>query len=157
MVSKSGFFTHSDTKRVTAAAIVDMQQRRRWSDGDAGDALGCSASTIVNRRNADDPGHQMTVHELRRSLHSDGPHIANRILRDDGFHVVPLVYGEAPDALAMAGKQSRFVAELIAAAPGGLDADEAALLLPMVVEQQADLAALEADLRATIASRPVRR
>lgn len=149
-MTKFGLITQSDTKRATAAALADAKRRRCWSNSDAADALGCGEGTIRNRLDADDPKHQMTVHELRRALRTDGPHIANGILADDGYRVVSSACDSAPDALTVAGQQTRCAAELIESAPGGIDFDEAQRLLPMVVAQQDSLSALEGHLRRTI-------
>jgi len=155
-MTKFALITQSDTKRATAAAIQDAKTRRKWSNSDAGDALGCGEGTIRNRLDSDDPGNQMTVHELRRSLRSDGTHIANKILADDGYRVVSTGADSAPDALTVAAMQTRCAAELIDAAPDGIDYEEAKRLLPRVVEQQDSLAALEGMLRRTIAAGPTR-
>jgi len=149
-MTKCDLITQSRTKRETAAAIAEAKARNEWSNGDAGDALGCGEGTIRNRLDADDAKHQMTVYELLRSIQSDGAHIANRIMRVVKHRLVPTDCSSAPDALAVAGSAARCAAEIITAAPGGFDRDEAKRLLPIVVAQQADLAALETLLRSEI-------
>lgn len=155
-MTKSGLITQTDTKRLCAAAIADAKARNDWSNSDAGDALGCGEGTIRNRLNTDDVGNQMTVHELRRSLRADGTHIANKILTEDGYRVVPTGSEGAPDALTVAAMQTRCAADLIDAAPDGIDFEEAKRLLPRVVEQQDSLASLEAMFRRIIAAGPGR-
>ncbi len=149
-MTKRAVITQTNTKRITASAISEAKERNGWSNGDAGDALGCGEGTIRNRLEADDPKHQMTVYELLRSIDADGPHIANRILGAVDFRAMPKGCTSAPDALALAGSQARCAAELIAAVPGGIDRNEAFQLLPLVVTQQASLAALETLLRSII-------
>jgi hypothetical protein len=146
-MTKFAIITQSHTKRATAAALAEAKARNRWSNSDAADALGCGEGTIRNRLDADDPKNQMTVHELRRSLQADGPHIANAILSDVGFGVVSTECDSAPDALAVAGASARCAAEIISMAPGGFDPDEARRLLPIVTAQKCELAALETMLR----------
>ncbi len=79
-MTKCSLITQSHTKRQTALALAEAKTRNHWSNGDAGDALGCGEGTIRNRLDADDAKNQMTVHELLRSIQADGPHIANSIL-----------------------------------------------------------------------------
>lgn len=149
-MTKPFLITQTHTKRETAAAIAEAKARNGWSNNDAGDALGCGEGTIRNRMEADDPKNQMTVHELLRSIQADGPHIANRILRSVDYRVVPTSCDSAPDAIAVAGNAARCAAEIITAAADGFDRDEAKRLLPLVVAQQAELAALETMLRGVI-------
>jgi len=151
-MSKRDLITQTRTKRATAAAIADAKLRNGWSNGDAGDALGCGEGTVRNRLEADDAKNQMTVHELLRSIQADGPHIANAILAVVRCRVATVECENAPDALAVAGASARCAAELIAAAPGGIDPDEARRLLPIVTAQRHELEQLEATLRATLAT-----
>lgn len=146
-MTKCTLITQSHTKRATAAALAEAKVRNDWSNSDAGDAIGCGEGTIRNRLDADDPKNQMTVHELRRSLQADGAHIANAILADVGYRVTPTGCESAPDALAVAGASARCAAEIITAAPGGFDPDEAKRLLPIVTAQMSELASLESMLR----------
>jgi len=146
--------TQSRTKLVTADALSDAKKRRGWSNGDAGDALGCGEGTIRNRLDQDDPGHQMTVYELLRSVLADGTHIANAIFDEIDHHLRPHGCASAPDAIEVAYQQTKCAAELIAAAPGGYDLEEARRLLPIVAAQNASGAVLEAQLRAIIAKPP---
>lgn len=156
-MTKSRLITQSDTKRATASAIADAKVRNRWSNADAGDALGCAEGTIRNRIDADCCKHQMTVHELARSIDADGPHIANAILGPLVAHrVVPLICDTAPHALEAAGRAARCAADLIAAGADGIDAHEARNLIPDVVALQATLAGLEVRLRAIAGGTPVR-
>lgn len=156
VMTKSMLITQSSTKRATAAAIAEAKARNDWSNRDAGDALGCGEGTIRNRIDAEDAKNQMTVHELLRSIQADGPHIANRILEGVAYRVLPKSYAAAPDALAVAGGAARCAAEIIAASPGGFDRNEAAKLIPIVVEQQENLAALEQLLRECLAGRGIK-
>jgi hypothetical protein len=144
--------TQSRAKRVIASALTDAQKRRDWSNADLGDALGCGEGTIRNRTDIDDTGKQMTVYELLRSVAADGTHIANAIFAEVQHQLRPTGCSSAPDAIAIAYEQTRCAAELIAASPGGYDLEEATRLLPMVVDQNARGALLEAELRRIIAS-----
>lgn len=149
-MTKSALITQTSTKLATAAALGEAKARRKWSNSDAADALGCGEGTIRNRLEGDDPKNQMTVHELRRSLAADGTHIANRILADDGYRVVSAGCDSAPDALAIAAAQTRCATDLIEAAPDGFDPGEAERLLPGIVAQIDRLSALEGHLRRVI-------
>lgn len=156
-MTKRRLITQSDTKRVTAAALAEAKSRNRWSNADAGDALGCAEGTIRNRLDADCSKHQMTVHELVRSIDADGPGIANAILGPLVDHrAVPIVCDTAPDAIEAAGRAARCAADLIAAGADGIDADEARALIQPVVDLQATMAGLEVRLRAIVQGGPVR-
>ena len=143
--------TQSSTKRVTAAAIGDAKARRSWSNADAGDALGVAEGTIRNRLEADCPKHQMTVFELLRALQSDGVAIPNRIMADAGYEVVPTVCASATDAIVTAGRQAHCASEIIAAAVDAvITREEWRRLMPVIVQAQADLAAMAAQGRAAL-------
>jgi hypothetical protein len=79
-MSKFQLITKTLVKRRGAKAIGEAQDRRCWSNEETGSALGCCGNTIRNRLDTDDPGKQITVFELLRSVQSDGPHIANELL-----------------------------------------------------------------------------
>ena len=150
-MTKCDLITQSRTKRQTALAISEAKLRNGWSNGDAADALGCGEGTIRNRIDADDAKNQMTVHELLRSIQADGPHIANSILAIVDHRVHAIACDNVPDAIAAAGDSARCAAELIAAAPGGFDKNEALALLPLVENQIATLIGLADHLREVIA------
>jgi hypothetical protein len=143
--------TQSATKRQTAAALAERKAQLGWSNGDAGDVLGCGEGTIRNRLDGDDPKNQMTVHELLRSIQGDDTHIANHIMALVDCAVVRTGKGAAPDALAAAGHSARCAAELIAAAPDGFDTKEARHLLPLVIQLIGELGGIETMLRDVIA------
>lgn len=89
VLAPRALITQSHTKRTTAAAISAAKARNGWSNSDAADALGCCEGTIRNRLDTDAPNNQMTVHELLRSLQSDGRGIANDILAAVEYEVQP--------------------------------------------------------------------
>jgi hypothetical protein len=150
-MTKCDLITQSHTKRVTASALANAKARNSWSNGDAGDALGIGEGTIRNRLDGDDPKHQMTVHELLRSINTDTG-IANEILAIVKYRVSPTDCDNAPDAIAVAGSAARCAADIITAAPGGFDEGEAKALLPGVSALATTLIALEAQLRAVISA-----
>jgi hypothetical protein len=87
--------TKSDVKRHVAACITEAQARNGWSNPDAADILGCCDNTIVNRKDGDDPGKQMTVYELLRAATAD------EMLANDIVALVDLVLARrerAPDS-----------------------------------------------------------
>jgi hypothetical protein len=144
---KAVILTQSSVKRTTAAAISAAKKRRAWSNGDAGDALGCSANTIANRLDADDPKHQMSVYELLRSVPADGVHIANDIFADVQHRLVPDHCDTVPDAIDAAGAAARCAADILTAGVDGFSKEEAEQLLPGIVDLQVKYAGLEALLR----------
>lgn len=150
-MTKSALITQSRTKQVTAAALQDAKSRNGWSNGDAGDALGCGEGTIRNRLDGDDAKNQMTVHELLRSIQADGPHIANMILAIVDHRADPVCCDNAPDAIAAAGAAARCAADLIAAAPDGFSKAEARTLLPQIEAQIRQLKGLADHMREVIA------
>lgn len=150
-MTKCDLITQSHTKRVTASALANAKVRNSWSNGDAGDALGIGEGTIRNRLDGDDPKHQMTVHELLRSIKADTG-IANEIMAIVKHRVSPTDCDNAPDAIAVAGSAARCAADIITAAPGGFDEGEAKALLPGVSALATTLIALEAQLRAVISA-----
>lgn len=150
-MTKCDLITQSHTKRVTASALANAKARNSWSNGDAGDALGIGEGTIRNRLDGDDPKHQMTVHELLRSIKTDTG-IANEIMAIVKHRVSPTDCDNAPDAIAVAGSAARCAADIITAAPGGFDEGEAKALLPGVSALATTLIALEARLRAVISA-----
>lgn len=151
-MTKCDLITQSHTKRVTASALANAKARNSWSNGDAGDALGIAEGTIRNRLDGDDPKHQMTVHELLRSITGDGTDIANEILAIVKHRVSPVACDNAPDAIAVAGSAAQCAADIITAAPDGFDEGEAKALLPGVSALATTLIALEAQLRAVISA-----
>lgn len=86
VLANSDLITKRLVKARVARAIGEAQDRHGWSDDCAGSALGVCGTTIVNRKDLNDPGKQMTVFELVRSLQHD-PEIANCILHLVGFKV----------------------------------------------------------------------
>lgn len=154
-MTKRLLITKSLTKRITAAAIAEAKARNGWSNADAGDALDCSEGTVRERLDADEAGKQMTVHELRRVTQADGAAIANRILADLGYRLVPIAGGAAaPDAMALAVQQARCNADLLEAAPDGIDLGEARRLLPQYVALADTITHFKAQLRAIIEGHP---
>lgn len=100
---RNELLTKTRVKRETAAAITCAQARNGWSNEDAGDALGCCGNTIRNRTDVDDPGKQMTVYELLRSLTTDSE-IARHLLALVGFE--PVRMAALPDATTDRQKSS---------------------------------------------------
>lgn len=94
-MNKTRFLSQTLVKRTAAAAISNAQARNNWSKSEVADALGCCPTTIRNRLDGDDPGKQVTIHELLRSVQSDGPHIANEIFQLVDHKVLPLDGKEA--------------------------------------------------------------
>ncbi|NYT43130.1 hypothetical protein HZY97_20310 [Sphingomonas sp. R-74633] len=150
-MTKCGLITHSRTKRVTAGALADAKTRNDWSNGDMGDAMGCGEGTVRHRLNADDPSHQMTVHELLRLTQADGPRVANAIFADIQHALVPDVHDTVPDALAAASGAALCASALIEAAPGGIDLVEWRRLLPTLEAHDAVISRLIQIGRAALA------
>lgn len=146
--------TQSHTKKAAASALAEAKARHGWSNTDLGDALGCGEGTIRNRLDTDSPGNQMTVHELLRSIQSDGPAIANRILGEVGYRATPTQAAPDADVLLVASRAALCASELITAAPDGIDPKEAQHLLPLLVDHVAQLTALKETLRVIAQSAP---
>lgn len=88
VLAGSRLITKTLVKRHVAAAIASAQARNGWSNEEAGAALGICGNTVVNRKDGDDVGKQMTVFELLRSIPHDDC-LANDILALINYTTAP--------------------------------------------------------------------
>ena len=117
VLAGSRLITKRLVKLRVAAAIAAAQDRNGWSDDCAGAALGVCGTTIANRKDVDDPGKQMTVFELLRSVPND-PAIANDILALVGVKMVELDPAEGSGREACT-KLTRLILEMSVALEDG--------------------------------------
>lgn len=150
-MTKSPVFTQSATKRTIAAALSELKKERSWSNADLGDVLGCGEGTVRNRLADDEPNNQMPVHELRRLIAAGELATVNAILADVGAHIEQDGYDTPIDALQAAASASRCTAALIDAAPGGIDAREWRVLLPLLEDEDRRIGCLLAQGRRAVA------
>ena len=111
-MTKARFISQSLVKRRTAAALANAKDRHGWSDNDAAEALGVCRSTILNRLDSDDPGKQMTIHELLRSIEHDGNLMVNEILALVDYEAAPKE--PKPDVSCDRTKESRVLQAALA-------------------------------------------
>lgn len=154
-MTKLRLITKSSAKQVVASAISDAKARNRWSNSDLGTAIDASEGTVRNRLDTDTSDNQMTVYELVRAVAAGEVIMASKIISDlCGHHLVPDTDVGAPSPHAVAAESAQCAANIIAALPDDIDADEAGDLVPQLERLVADTSALIVSFRMIAARRP---
>lgn len=121
--------THNLLRKMVAGVVRSIQAREEQSDGEMGDVLGVSASTVANARNERNDLSALTLIQVGRRYRMDDLQPLAALV---GAKLVPLDAAAKPD-LSLPCIVNRFSLELsIALEDGKLDGSELVKMRPQL-------------------------